>query len=98
MEQFIADKNSTLQSLLRSKYNRLSFVSLKKLLNSKDIKVNGKRTGKDIDVFAGDTIEIFAKKPIPFGTGSYCNMLIPPDEMNQPVSSGPVYDGSADLL
>lgn len=67
MEQFIAQENNKLSSEIKAKYNLLSYAWLKRLLKNKDIKVNGKRTGKDILISAGDKIEIYAPDEVLHG-------------------------------
>jgi len=67
MEQFIATENSKLSSAIKAKYNLLSYSSLQKLLRNKDIKVNSKRTNKDILICTGDKIEVYANAQILHG-------------------------------
>lgn len=60
MKSFKVEKNQKLSKFLLSKYGaELSYGALQKLLRNKDIKVNGKRTGKDVDLYAGDLIDVY---------------------------------------
>ena len=67
MESIIAQEDSKLASIIKAKYNLLSYSSLQKLFRNKDIKVNGVRTNKDILVSAGDRIEIYASEQVLHG-------------------------------
>ncbi len=54
-----ADKNVKISKLLKSMNADISYSNFNKLLRNKDIKVNGKRVSKDIQVCIGDLIEIY---------------------------------------
>ena len=60
MKSFTVEKNQKLTKYLLDKYGaELSFSTLQKLLRNKDIKVNGKRINKDLDVVFGDKIDVY---------------------------------------
>ena len=54
-----ADKNLKISKLLKSMNVDILYSNFNKLLRNKDIKVNGKRVSKDIEVCIGDLIEIY---------------------------------------
>lgn len=59
MKSFIADKNRKLSKLALNNFDDLSFTLLSKAFKKKDVKVNGKRVSKDVDLVVGDTVEIY---------------------------------------
>ena len=60
MRTFIADKNAKLSKYLLAAYDGgLSFSALNKLFRKRDVKVNGVRTAKDIQIYRGDKIEVY---------------------------------------
>ncbi len=63
MITFISDKNRKLSKTFSFFSQDLSYSSFCKLLRTKQIKVNGKRISKDVDLFVGDKVEIFYNPP-----------------------------------
>ncbi|MBP5177681.1 MAG: RluA family pseudouridine synthase [Clostridia bacterium] len=60
MKTFIADKNCKLSRFLLDAYSgSLSYSAFCRLLRKKDVKVNGKRTAKDVTVSVGDKVEVY---------------------------------------
>ncbi len=60
MKKFEIEKNADLCEYLLNKYNgTLSYGRLMKLLREKDVKVNGKRTNKNVPLKKGDVIEVY---------------------------------------
>ena len=60
MKKFEIEKNADLCEYLLNKYNgTLSYGRLMKLLREKDVKVNGKRTNKNVSLKKGDVIEVY---------------------------------------
>lgn len=62
VEKFVNKKNQKLSEAISENYSFACFHFVQKLLRVKDVKVNGKRVGKDTDVFAGDEIEFYFKE------------------------------------
>lgn len=56
---FIADKNGKLIKTALRVLDGVSYSALMKCLRKKDVKINGKRTDKDIDLSAGDEVTVF---------------------------------------
>lgn len=54
-----ADKNLKISKLIKSMNIDIPYSNFNKLLRNKDIKVNGKRVSKDIEVSVGDLVEIY---------------------------------------
>ncbi len=61
MKEFIADKNGKLSKLALIQLTDLSYTKLMQALKKKDVKINGKRTDKDVNLSVGDTVQIFYK-------------------------------------
>ena len=61
MKDFIAEKNGKLSKLALMQITDLSFSALMSALKKKDVKINGKRTDKDINLNVGDKVEIYYK-------------------------------------
>ena len=59
MKSFIADKNRKLSKLALYNIEDLSYTSFMRALRKKDVKVNGKRVSKDVDLLVGDVVEIY---------------------------------------
>ena len=62
MEKLVVDKNNNGKKLNRFLFDNIPNLSSNlfyKTLRKKDIKVNGKRTNKIVDVFDGDVIEVY---------------------------------------
>ncbi len=60
MKKFKCTKNSKLSTCILDFYgDGISYGTLMKLFRKKDIKLNGKRVGKDAEVFVGDEIEVY---------------------------------------
>ncbi|MBQ3219274.1 MAG: RluA family pseudouridine synthase [Clostridia bacterium] len=59
MKSFIADKNRKLSKLALIHLVDLSYSALRQALRKKDVKVNGKRTDKDLTLNVGDKVEIY---------------------------------------
>ncbi len=65
MEKFVADKTGKLTKLALNNIEGLSFVSLKKALKKKDVKVNGKRVSTDCIINVGDKVEVYINLTAP---------------------------------
>ena len=59
MKSFVADKNRKLSKLALIHLTDLSYVALMQAFRKKDVKVNGKRTDKDLTLNVGDVVEIY---------------------------------------
>lgn len=60
MKTFISDKNVKLDEFLLSSYNgNLSYNRLMKLYREKDVKINGKRINKNVELKKGDVVEVY---------------------------------------
>ncbi len=59
MKSYIETKNCKLSKSVLSNVQDISYSSFMKALRKKDIKVNGKRVSKDIEIVTGDKIEIY---------------------------------------
>lgn len=59
MQSFIAEKTEKLSKACLSRICGLSYNVFSRLLKDKDVKINGKRVNKDINVCVGDIIEIY---------------------------------------
>lgn len=60
MKKFIVDKEIKLSDFLLDKYQgSLTYSKFCKLLKQKDVKINGKRTNKDVKLFTGDFVECY---------------------------------------
>ncbi|MDD4276103.1 MAG: RluA family pseudouridine synthase [Clostridia bacterium] len=83
----------SLIKVIVEKYERITYVALQKILRKKDIKINGLRINRNIDINSGDIIEIFA--PLNVLTGEILikpiyedqNILIVEKPINIEVSS-----------
>ncbi len=64
MKSFIADKNRKLSKLALYNIEDLSYKSFMCALRKKDVKVNGKRVSKDIDLVIGDVVEIYYQSTV----------------------------------
>lgn len=54
-------KEQKLSKLIETEL-KLGYNQIQKLIRNKDVKINGKRISKDVDVIFGDTIEIYFKE------------------------------------
>lgn len=63
MIEFIANKNAKLSKVILKEYPLISYSVLMKLLRNKDVKVNGLRTNKDVEINSGDKVEIYYNLP-----------------------------------
>ena len=62
MKKLIVDKNNSGKKLNKFLFNNIPNLTSNlfyKTLRKKDIKINGKRTTKVVDVFEGDVIEVY---------------------------------------
>ncbi len=60
MYSFIVEKNQKLIKFIQEKFNNsIKYSQILKLIKNKDIKVNGKRVSKDIDLSVGDKIDVY---------------------------------------
>lgn len=59
---FTAQKNGKLGEALMKNYAFLSYNQVQKILRQKDVKVNGKRTAENIQLFTGDQIEFYCEE------------------------------------
>ena len=60
MKKFVVEQNVGLGEFLLNNYNgKLSYNRLMKLFREKDVKVNGKRVNKNIDLKRGDIVEAY---------------------------------------
>lgn len=55
--------NLKLLTSIQKFYPKITFNTLQKLLRKKDIKINGKRVSQNVNIFAGDIIEIYLENP-----------------------------------
>lgn len=55
--------NLKLLSSIQNFYPKISYNTLQKLLRKKDIKINGKRVSQNVNIFAGDIVEIYLATP-----------------------------------
>lgn len=62
MEIVCQNDNKSLVNFLLKQIDDLNYANIQKILRKKDIKINGKRIGKDTAVAAGDKVEIFGVK------------------------------------
>lgn len=60
--RLIANKNQKLSQKILNDCPWLNFNQVQKLIRSKDVKVNGTRVKSDIELNAGDSIEVYTKK------------------------------------
>lgn len=63
MISYIAQKNSKLSKSVLKAYPLISYTAFMKLLRNKDVKVNGQRVNKDVDVLLGDKVELYYNLP-----------------------------------
>ena len=61
MIEFVSEENLKLSKFLEGK--GFGYYLFKKLIRKKDIKVNGKRVGEDIEIFPNDKITVYAEIP-----------------------------------
>ena len=66
VEKFDTSIKGKLSSVVKDKYPNLSYNKIQKIIREKDIKVNRKRVGKDIDVAVGDEIILFINEDLSF--------------------------------
>lgn len=59
VEKFEVNHNDSLLKIINSKIPSLTYNLIQKLLRKKDIKLNGKRISKDINVLKGDIVEVY---------------------------------------
>ena len=60
MRTFIADNKEKLSRMLLDRYQgALSYSVFCKILRKKDVKINGKRVGKDVSLDVGDRVEVY---------------------------------------
>lgn len=59
MIDFICDKKQKLSKIVLHNYSDISYSTIQKLLRSKDIKLNGKRINKDVELIVGDRVQIY---------------------------------------
>lgn len=59
VEEFKVIKNQKLSSVILSNFPNFNFNYVQKLIKQKDVKVNGKRTSKDVEVFVDDIISVY---------------------------------------
>ena len=59
MKNFVSNKNGKLSKVALQNIEDLTFTAFIKALKKKDVKVNGKRVSKDVDLAVGDTVEIY---------------------------------------
>lgn len=59
VEEFKALKNQKISYELLSRFPNFNYAFVQKLLKQKDVKVNGKRVSKDVDVFEDDLIAVY---------------------------------------
>lgn len=65
LKTFIAEKNSKLSKIVLDTVEGLSYSAFRKILRSKDVKVNGKRVSSDLMVDTGDKIDVYYVKSEP---------------------------------
>lgn len=65
MKSFTAQKNGKLVKLSLEYVEGLSYSAVMKLLRNKDVKVNGKRTNKDLALNVGDVVELYIFDLVP---------------------------------
>lgn len=60
MKKFVVEQSVELGEFLLKSYNgKLSYNRLMKLFREKDVKINGKRVNKNIDLKRGDVVEVY---------------------------------------
>ncbi|MBQ9782430.1 MAG: RluA family pseudouridine synthase [Clostridia bacterium] len=60
MKSFKVQKNQKLIKFLQNEYgDSIKYSVILKLLKNKDVKVNGKRVSKDVELFANDLVEVY---------------------------------------
>ena len=60
MKSFKVQKNQKLIKFLQNEYGDIiKYSVILKLLKNKDVKVNGKRVSKDVELFANDLVEVY---------------------------------------
>lgn len=59
MKNFVSDKNGKLSKVALQNIEDLTFTAFVKALKKRDVKINGKRVSKDVDLCVGDTVEIY---------------------------------------
>lgn len=63
MITFIASKSAKLSKTILKEYSEISYTVIMKLIRNKDVKINGERVNKDVEICSGDKIEIYYKLP-----------------------------------
>jgi 23S rRNA pseudouridine955/2504/2580 synthase len=79
MISYIAKKDAKLTKSVLKEYPLISYTILMKLIRKSDVKVNGKRVNKDVDLTIGDKVELYYNLPEKsFYAQIYCdeNVLI----------------------
>ncbi len=66
MISFIAKKQAKLSKTVLKEYSEISYTVIMKLIRNKDVKINGERVNKDVEIFSGDKIEIYYNLPEKF--------------------------------
>ncbi len=60
MKSFIVQKNQKLIKLIQNEYgDSIKYSAILKLLKNKDVKVNGKRVSKDIELYENDKVDVY---------------------------------------
>ncbi len=60
MKSFIVQKNQKLIKFIQNEYGtNIKYSQILKLLKNKDVKINGKRVSKDLDVTVGDKVDVY---------------------------------------
>jgi 23S rRNA pseudouridine955/2504/2580 synthase len=59
MQQYVSQSNTSLIKSVLKQFPQLNYNLVLKTLRKKDIKINGKRTNKDCEVFVGDNIQVY---------------------------------------
>ncbi len=62
VEEFKILKRQKVSLAISSNFFNLSYAAVQKLLKQKDVKVNGKRISKDIEVFENDVVTFYIKE------------------------------------
>ncbi len=93
MKNFISDKNGKLSKVCLQNVEDLTFTTFMRALRKKDVKVNGKRVSKDVDLVIGDTVEIYYQ---PVKLSKYTEVYVDENVLvvnkNKGFSSESIYD------
>ena len=59
VEKFKSNENDKLSKILLKQYPNINYSFIQKIFRKKDVKLNGKRVSKDLDICLGDEIVFY---------------------------------------